>query len=231
MPEKLNDNEFFRNVVDTPKEGAEQHKKREVLKSVIDKGKLGHKWTHERVDKTSDETINKVYAAYRQRELNEKGKKTGKDLGKHVINLYFTGISRWLKIKNAKKLQQDIENDPIIKDQMARLGCHLVCTFGNLLALVLVAAHMVNNLDLGDEPEDEGYENEAQIKCLSVVHKIWPSPWPKDVNKMIDLFKNTFWYIIEGACTVLLHMLKYVPVVQEAYDEAVVRRHSPLPDI
>ena len=41
----------------------------------IDKGKLGHKWTHERVDKTSDETINKVYAAYRQRELNEKAKK------------------------------------------------------------------------------------------------------------------------------------------------------------
>ena len=192
----LNDNEFFRNVVDTPKEGTEQHKKREVLKSVIDKGKLGHKWTHERVGKTSDETINKVYAAYWQRELNEKGKKTGKVLGKHVINLYSTGISRWLKIKNAKKLQQDIENDPIIKDQMASLGCHLVCMFGNLLPRVLVAAHMVNNLDLGDELEDEGYENEAQTKCLSAVHKIWPSPGPKDVNKMIDLFKNRFWYII-----------------------------------
>ena len=42
----LNDNEFFGDVVDTPKEGIEQHKKRECLKSVIDKGKahlLGHK--------------------------------------------------------------------------------------------------------------------------------------------------------------------------------------------
>ena len=40
-------------------------KKREELKSVIDKGKvhlLGHKWTHGRVDKASDETINKTYA-------------------------------------------------------------------------------------------------------------------------------------------------------------------------
>ena len=46
---------------------------------------------------------------------------------------------------------------------------------------------------------------------------------------MIDLFKNVFWYIIEGACTVLLYMLKYVPGVQEAYDEAVALRHrSPL---
>ena len=122
---------------------------------------LGHKWTHERVDKASNETVNKTYAEYRQRELNEKGEKTEKTLGKHVINLYSTGISRWLKIKDAKKLQEDIENDPIIKDQMASLGCLLVCTFGNLLAPVLVAAHTVNNLDLGDEPEDEGYEGEA----------------------------------------------------------------------
>ena len=52
----LNDNDFFGDVVDTPKEGIEQHKKRECLKSVINKGN-GHllgKWTHERVDKASD---------------------------------------------------------------------------------------------------------------------------------------------------------------------------------
>ena len=55
------DDDFFGDIVDTPKEGIEQHKKRECLKSVIDKGN-GHllgKWTHERVDKASDETINK----------------------------------------------------------------------------------------------------------------------------------------------------------------------------
>ena len=95
----LNDNDFFGDIVDTPKEGIEQHKKRERLKSVIDKGKanlLGHKWTHERVDKASDKTINKTYAEYKQRKLNEKGEKTGKALGKHVINFYSSGISRWL---------------------------------------------------------------------------------------------------------------------------------------
>ena len=92
----LNDNEFFGDVVDTPKEGIEQHKKREYLKSVIDKDKthlLGHKWTHEWVDKASDKAINKTYAEYRQSELNEKGEKIGNVLGKHVINLYSTGIS------------------------------------------------------------------------------------------------------------------------------------------
>ena len=115
----LNDDKFFGDIVDTPKEGIEQHKKRECLKSVMDRGKtylLGSKWTHERVEKASDETINKTYTEYKQRQLNEKGENTGKALGKYVINLYSTGISRWLKIKDVKKLHQDIENDPIIKD-------------------------------------------------------------------------------------------------------------------
>ena len=61
-----------------------------------------HKWTQERLDKASDETMNKAYALYKRHELNEKSKKTGKTLGKHVINLYFTGISRLLKIKDVK---------------------------------------------------------------------------------------------------------------------------------
>ena len=167
--EDIFDNDFFGDIVDTPKEGIEQHKKREYLKSVIDKGKLGHKWRHRRVDKASDETINKIYVEYRQRELNEKGEKTGKALGKHVINLYSTGISQWLKIKDVKKLRQEIENDPIIKDQMVNLGCLFVCTFGNYLAPVLIAAHTANNVDFGDEndrpaaqfnKQDEGYESD-----------------------------------------------------------------------
>ena len=64
---------------------------------------------------------------------------------------------------------------------MASLGCLLVCTFGNLLATVLVAAHTVNNLDLGDEQghENEGYESEVKIHSTLVVdHIIQPSPDP-----------------------------------------------------
>ena len=100
---------------------------------------LGHKWTCERVNKASDETINKVYALYKQREL------------KRVIILYSIGISRWVKIRDVHKLHQDIENDLIIKDQMADLGCLLVSTFGRPLAPVLGVAHTVKNLDLGNE--------------------------------------------------------------------------------
>ena len=93
----LNSDDFFGDIVDTPKEGIEQHKKQECLKSVKDKGKvhfLRHQWTHERVDKASDETINKMYTKYKQHELNEKGENTGKALSKHVINLYSNRISR-----------------------------------------------------------------------------------------------------------------------------------------
>ena len=67
-----------------------------------------------------------------------------------------------VKIRDVNKLQQDTENDTIIKDQMANSGCHFVCTFGNFLAPVLVAAHTVNNLDLRHEQsfENKGYESD-----------------------------------------------------------------------
>ena len=82
-------------------------------------------------------------------------------MGKHVINLYSTGISRWLKIKDVKKLQPEIENNPIINNQMANLGCLFLCTFCDYLEPVLTAAHTAYNEDFGGEPEDEGYESEA----------------------------------------------------------------------
>ena len=47
-------------------------------------------------------------------------------LSKYVISLYSSEISQVVKIRDVKKLQQDIDNDPIVKDQMAQLGCLLV---------------------------------------------------------------------------------------------------------
>ena len=77
----LNDDDFCGDTFDTPKEGIEQHKKREELKSVINKGKaylLRGKWT-QKLDKASDETINKTYAEYKVacvRPLDEKTRQT-----------------------------------------------------------------------------------------------------------------------------------------------------------
>lgn len=56
-------------------------------------------WNHERIDKTSNETINKAYADQKQFELIKKGENVGKALGKHVISPYLTGISQVAKIK------------------------------------------------------------------------------------------------------------------------------------
>ena len=88
------------------------------------------------MDKVSDEIINRTYTEYKQCELNEKGEYTAKALGKHIIKLYFKGISWFVKIRDAKKLRQDIEDDPLIKDQMVSLGCFLLCTFGGTLLFI-----------------------------------------------------------------------------------------------
>ena len=75
--------------------------------------------------------------------------------------MYSRGISRFVKIRDVKKLREDIEDDPVIKDQMASLGCLLVYTFGDYLVDILVAVPKVENIDRGDEPEDEDYESEG----------------------------------------------------------------------
>ena len=105
-------------------EGSEQHRKRECLKSAISirylckAYLLRGKWTQQKVDKASDETIKKTFIEYKQPELTEKSKITAKTLGKHIINLYSTVFSRLLQIMDVNKLRQDIKNDPIIKDQV-----------------------------------------------------------------------------------------------------------------
>ena len=76
----LNNDEFFGDTVDTPKDSIGQHKNRKCLRSAISNSKtylLGVKWTHEKVDKASNKTINKTYTEYRQGKLNEKGENTG----------------------------------------------------------------------------------------------------------------------------------------------------------
>ena len=73
----INDNEFYRDFVDTPEENTEQQRKRERLKDVISMGKvhlLGHKWTYEKDDKASDEIITKAYALHKQRGMEGLGK-------------------------------------------------------------------------------------------------------------------------------------------------------------
>ena len=54
-----------------------------------------------------------------------------------------------------------MENDSIIKDQIANLGCLFVCTFGNYLEPVLIAVHTASNVHFGDGIGDESYESEG----------------------------------------------------------------------
>ena len=75
--------------------------------------------------------------------------------------MYSSGISQFVKIRDVKKLWQDIEYNPVIEDQMAALGCLLVYTFGDYLGGILVAVYTVNNLEHDDELENEGYESKG----------------------------------------------------------------------
>ena len=66
------------------------------------------------------------------------------------------------KGKSRLKYIENIENDPIIKDQMANFGRFPVCTFGNFLAPVLDSGHIANNLVLS-------HEQSFEIKAMKVI--------------------------------------------------------------
>ena len=122
----------------------------------IYQGVNGHKKTWAR---PATKLLIKTYTKYKQRELNEKGEKTGKALGKHAIDLYSTGISRVFKIRDVKKLQHDIENVRSLKIRwLTSFVFQCVPKSEQLRQL----AHTVNNLDLDDEQglENEGYESD-----------------------------------------------------------------------
>ena len=57
---------------------------------------------------------------------------------------------------------------------MANLGCLFVYIFGDYLALVLIAAHTANNLDLGGDPEDEGYQSKGPENLTLA--------WPREIK-------------------------------------------------
>ena len=75
--------------------------------------------------------------------------------------MYSIGISQVAEISNAYKLQQDVEDNTIIRDQMAHLGWSLVYIFSNFHVSFLAAVHTANNLDFRNE--DEGYETSRKF--------------------------------------------------------------------
>ena len=65
------------------------------------------------MDKASDETINKTYAEYKQRELNKKGEKTGKALENMLliyILLTFLDSLRSRMLKNCARILKMIQS-------------------------------------------------------------------------------------------------------------------------
>ena len=136
----------FFDEVDTPKEGVENQ--REFLKGLITQGKRlpGKKpLTVELIDQASNEEVKKLHSKYTQKELQHKGEKTGKAMGKHLIKIYANGVSKVLRIDDMEQLRKDIDEDPIIKDSMADIGGIMVSTFGKWLSPILIACHTKNH--------------------------------------------------------------------------------------
>ena len=105
----LNNDELFGDTAVTSKESDEQERRWGYLNCAISKGKMyllsnKNNGPMKGFIKLATKPSNKVYTEYKQRELNGKGKKTGKALGKHAISLNSSGIPQLVQIRDVKKL-------------------------------------------------------------------------------------------------------------------------------
>ena len=136
----------FFDEVDTPK----VENQREFVKELIKKIPGKKPWTVELIDQASNEEVEKLHSKYTQKELQHKGEKTGKAMGKHLIKIYSNGVSKVLRIDNMEQLRENIDEDPIIKDSMADIGGRMVSTFGKWLSPILIACHTANHTRIYD---------------------------------------------------------------------------------
>ena len=68
--------------------------------------------THQGVDKAINKTINKVYAEYKQHELNETAEKTEKVLVNHLSNVHLTAFFQVVKINDVQN-ENDLQSSEI----------------------------------------------------------------------------------------------------------------------
>ena len=104
----MTESNFF-DEADTPREEVENREKREFVKELITQGKIlsGKKlWTVELIDQASNEEVEKLLSKYTQKELQHKGEKTGKAMGKHLIKIYSNELSKVLRIDDMEQLRK-----------------------------------------------------------------------------------------------------------------------------
>ena len=68
--------------------------------------------THQGVDKAVNKTMNKVYAEYKQHELNETAEKTEKVLVNHLSNVHLTAFFQVVKINDVQN-ENDLQSSEI----------------------------------------------------------------------------------------------------------------------
>ena len=107
---------------------------------------LGKNYTEKKLNKLSQEEINKLFVVYE----NNLSAQMTKSLGKSIINIYSTVACSLLKIENPKELSDDLESDPFLNKALQRFTCNLYYRFGSLLAPVSVgiitSRHCVKNI-------------------------------------------------------------------------------------
>lgn len=170
--------EIFSDVVDTPKEAVDQHKKREFLIEKLENGESISNsktpWTEERLRKASDKTIEKLYEKYQNLPPVKINKNEALEMGKPVcpvvIEMYAEGLKTLMEqipyigkkyTINAEKLKANISANKLFCDNLAiKIGSKMIEQMGENSVTHVGVSLAAMTWDAVEKVEDS-YENKS----------------------------------------------------------------------
>ena len=108
-------------------------KRQKLLKCILNRNRklyLGKVYTEEKINKLSDEEVDKHFSNY----VAKLSGQMVMSLGKSVINMYLMRACEALGISNQGALRKDLENDPFLNSALQRFTCEFYHRFGSFLA-------------------------------------------------------------------------------------------------
>ena len=116
---------------------------------------LGKVYTEGRINKLSDEEVDKLFNNYETKLSGQ----IVKLLGKSIINMYSMGACAASGISNQDVLSEDLESDPFLNSALQRFTCELYYRFDSFLAPLsnglITSRHYLSGKNNGRKSSDE----------------------------------------------------------------------------
>ena len=162
---KMTEDNLIFSGYDPPQSDTKRQKLLEYVLTGNSKLYLGKVYTKDKINKLSNEEVDKLFSNYEAKLSCQMVKL----LGCSIINMYSMGACAALGIRNQDALSEDLKNDPFLNSALQRFTCELYYHFGSFLAPLSVEL-ITSRHYLSERNKNGGTsgENEDEQKLINL---------------------------------------------------------------